>query len=188
MADYNPNIPLGTTNLSTSQGQIANNFQQLNAIFGTDAIADHYAWDDVTVARRGLHKRISVPVPLSVDPAGLSGTQSVIYTKSVSGVAQAFFANSSTVSQLTGLASTFAANGSAVLPGGLTVKWGNINVTPNFSSYSFSSAFTTSAYAIVGNNIGGTAIIGFQSLSTSGFQAKNSTGGTVPAYYIAVGY
>src|SRR6266404_2912151 len=96
---YTPGIPNPTDNISTSQGQIKINFQQLENIFGVD----HFTWDDATSggALRGMHKQDTFPVPLAVDPVA-SGNSTSVYTKvdtnDTSSKVQLFFRNSSGVS------------------------------------------------------------------------------------------
>jgi hypothetical protein len=52
---YNPNIPAPTDQPSASQGQFLTNFGQLNTLFNFD----HVAWNDATVANRGLHRKVA---------------------------------------------------------------------------------------------------------------------------------
>jgi hypothetical protein len=51
---YNPNIPQGTDNLSTSQGQMLTNFGLLNTYFGRD----HFAFTDGT--NPGYHQQVNL--------------------------------------------------------------------------------------------------------------------------------
>lgn len=154
MADYDPLIPQPSDNLSTSQGQILNNFTELNNIFD----ADHFTWNNATVGNRGLHREVTFPAVKAVDPTP-SGVSSVIYTKTVSGASTAFFANASGASALwagggTGLVSlTGSGNdsiGSMTLGNGVIVKWGNIATIDGFvTPYSFAVAFPTACFNVI---------------------------------------
>ncbi len=58
---YNPSIPNPGDLLSTSQGDIKDNFSSANTSFGVD----HYAFSDLT-ANNGKHKFVTTPVPSPV--------------------------------------------------------------------------------------------------------------------------
>lgn len=151
---FNPNIPVGTDNLSTSQGQILTNFSQLNTIFDDN----HFTWNNATTANRGLHRKVDFPVVLGSDPA-ITGTASAVYSKSVSGVAQLFFANASQVTQMTGTHS-IVANGSVTLQGGLILKWGSSSFSGTGTSLtiSFPTAFPNNAFVAFANGVTTTGI------------------------------
>jgi len=87
---YNPLIPQGTDNLSTSQDQILINFGQLNTLYG-DATHDHYAFNDATLAYRGHHKSIQFPV-VTANP-GIATPNGSVFTKTESAKTQLFFQN-----------------------------------------------------------------------------------------------
>lgn len=84
---YNPNIPQSTDNISVSQGNLLTNFQQINALYGTNSAgagvpgADHVAFNDATSANRGLHKKVTF-TNVTADPSNLIGyPNSILYTK-----------------------------------------------------------------------------------------------------------
>ncbi len=195
MADYNPDIPQGGDNLSTSQGQILNNFTELNNIFD----ANHFKYNFATVGDRGLHRKIDLPVTTTVSAP--SGTASVIYNKAVSGVASPYFDNAVGSSVLwrggssNGLASTTLANpGLLNLPNGFQVRWGTDQFAMGSATrtVTFTPAFTTTAL-VATVTIDETApanYVAAQSLGQSNFLARRSTPITsaINFRWIAIGY
>jgi len=69
---YNPNIPQPNDLLSTSQGNILNNFGALNSVYGVD----HYAYDD-TSQNATFHKKVTTP-PLNAHPDATNN--SILYS------------------------------------------------------------------------------------------------------------
>lgn len=129
MTDYNPNIPQGTDNLSTSQGQILNNFGKLDSIFDTN----HYKYSYSTTAYQGKHRKVDFPE--TTTSGSPTGTASVIYPKDVSGVSSPYFENAVGGSVLwrggstNGLATistgSGVSNGYLLLPNGIKFIWGH---------------------------------------------------------------
>lgn len=119
---FNPNIPLSSDKISQSQVDLLGNNQQLDVRFGVD----HNNFS--TGTNSGMHKQISFPAvradPVVANPAGM------LYTKQISAVTQLFFANQSTVTQLTGLPSDVVGNGSVTFANGLIIKWGIMQPKP----------------------------------------------------------
>jgi hypothetical protein len=184
MVDYNPNIPQGTDNLSTSQGQMLNNFTQLNTIFDFD----HFTWNDPTAsgADRGFHRKVTFPVILGADPA--APTSGVLYTKNVSAVPELFFENSAaTVTQLTGFSSTVATNGSITFQGGLIMKWGSIATVAATTVFSFPVPFPTAKFSLTisPGTIGRT--IEYTNFTVNGFTLNTNTPAASTFTYIALG-
>lgn len=145
MSVYSPSIPNSTDLISNSQAPIKTNFTQLNTQFGID----HIPFNDSGINGSGFHKKVTIPTALPGDPAGVLG--GVIYTKLISAVPQLFFENSSSVvTQLTGLPSNIAANGTYNFPGGLILKWGKQASTnvPNNARISYDTPFPTGTFAI----------------------------------------
>lgn len=191
MADYNPSIPQGGDNLSTSQAQMLNNFTQLNTIFAFD----HYTWNDPTSADRGFHKQITFPVTRT-DPA-LTGTQGMLYTKTVSGLAQLFFANSAGVAAVSGITGVISQNGSLTFPNGLVFKWGAFSMGAGVTSsgdISFAGGqFPSNLFSILISgstaNSGNTAGVNLAQTNLIKFQAFRSASPASASsyYYFAVG-
>lgn len=190
MADYNRNIPQGVDNLSVSQGQILNNFDQLAILFDND----HFTWDNSVSANRGYHRQVTFKVPLSVDPS-ISGNDSQIYSKIISGVTQLFFANSSGANQLTGLPTTVGTNGSFTLPNGFIVKFGrftipsgNLITTVTFPGGAFPN--NVLLVPVIGNtdaNPSNGAGIKLSSVTLSTFQAHRTSTTFLEYPYICLG-
>lgn len=194
---YNPNIPQSTDNLSTSQGQILNNFGQLDTIFD----ADHFKFDYSTAADRGLHRQVTYPSALAVDPTLLTG--GVTYTKNVSAVPQLFFTNSSAqVTQLTGLPLLAASIGSMTLPSGIIIKWGATAVSSQNGNNQV--LFTTGGGTNFPSNLFNVQICGSRNASAStnamyvnsaatfdktqfNVTCVNASGAWVNIYWMAIG-
>lgn len=168
---YNPSIPQGSDNLSTSQGQILNNFTQLNNIFDFN----HFTWNDPTSANRGLHRKIDFPSPTTVAPP--AGNASVLYPKTVSAVTSLYFDNavgSSVVwrgGSTNGLVSVSSSN--LTLPNGLQFSYGigttngsgDATVSFNFPNNLYSATLTR---VITGGNNRGFVEWGSAPTKTSG--------------------
>lgn len=183
MVDYNPNIPASSDNLSTSQGQIQNNFTQLNTIFDVD----HVTFNDATSANRGFHRKVRLSNVAS-DPV-LVSPQTQLYSKTISGAEQLFFANASTVTQITGLTSSIVGNGSITLPGGLVLIWGTIAAAVNNVVQNFHTAFPTACFNVqVTISIGSTVSpVGINGFTRTGFTFRTTASGGVPITYFAIG-
>ena len=111
---YHPNIPQATDNPTVSQGQLLDNFGTLN----TDFAINHVAF--TAGGNAGFHKLVQFTNVLLADPS-VTGSQSAIYPKSVSGEPQLFFNNPITVYQLTGLPFVNGTITNVVLSAGNTV-------------------------------------------------------------------
>ena len=179
---YNANIPQPTQLISVSQGQLLDNFGQLNTQFGVD----HVAFNTGSGNGDGHHKQATFDA--SVTPSTPTGTQSVLYPQTVGGLIQLFFQNATTTTQLTGAASVVSNPGYVFLPGGLIMKWGSGAVTG--SPVAFSPVFPTAAFAMV--------VVGTSTLYTGGFVvsalsagsytvSRTSGSGSTGYYYIALG-
>lgn len=149
---YNPTIPQANDLISQSQGQIQTNFSQADTIFD----ANHYTFDNATVANRGKH-RYSSYVEQGSDPATAAGDVA-IYSKDSGTRPVLFFREESNgaVNRLTGGGITAAAwcqfNGSTL----------TINAQYNIASIirtgggapagdytlTFTSAFSSTNYAV----------------------------------------
>ena len=189
---YNPNIPNPNDLLSDSQGDILQNFQALNTVYGTN----HYPYDNATVGQIGKHKFVSMPV-LAAAPATIAG-EGALYFKT-SGAGSALFmvrdGNAGTEVQLTsssvGNVQT-AANGWTWLPGRLLLQWGSFN--PNVSTVvNFPVPFTTVPYNVqltvsASNNSTFRACVSTGSLTVNGFTFEGTISAAAnPVYYMAIG-
>jgi hypothetical protein len=150
-----------------------------------DAIED----GDATFKPVALNLNNRTPLAVPNDPTAIAETV-ILYTKDdASGNPQLnAIDQSSTITKLTGGSSTQSTNGKLLLPNGLTLIWGNVSITSSWVTYAFSGAFTfaTAGFSITGNGNGSTSAIGFQNLTTTGFDAKASSG-SPSITYIAIG-
>ena len=134
---YDPNIPQGNDNISTSQNDILTNFEQLNTLFNRD----HYTWNDPTSAFRGGHRKMSFPAALAADPA-LGSFVAHLFPKNdandTSLRPQMFFKNATETLQVTNRFYNDATEGYIILPFGtpthpsLILMWGNVPSTTTF--------------------------------------------------------
>lgn len=209
---YNPNIPLGNQNLSVSRGQIETNFQQINAIFGTNVGADHYAFDDATSANRGLHKQVTYPAVKGADPVVVAPAGET-YTKTISAVTELFYSNATQVTQITsgGLpiwkggpsgsagvvflsnASTSASN-RLLLPNGVCFIWGSFNPNSSVNVTFPGGGFPNNCINIqltgsADNNSTFRIGVSTGTLTQTGFTFEGSVSSHWnPIYYFAIGY
>ena len=138
---FDPNIPLATDLISNSQGDILTNFTQLNTQFGID----HVAFYTGSGNGDGTHKQITFNTP-RLDPV-LAGDDSMVYSKTVSGVTQLFFANATTAAQVSSTG-TAANPGTITIPGGLTIAFGNASITAGVL-HNFGYTFSATPYSVV---------------------------------------
>ena len=143
---YNPNIPQADDLISESQGQILDNFTQLNDVFGKD----HVKYDDATVADRGKHNQ-STYKQLSADPGTLTDENAIYSKDDGSGNTRIFLQQEgpgSTVLQLSGRDPIVAVEGLTFLPGGILMQWGKV-VNPGTSgTVTFPFTFPVEVFSI----------------------------------------
>lgn len=180
---YLPNIPQGTDNLSTSQGQILANFQSLETGFAVD----HNTWD---AANAGTHKQVTAAAQASVSPPSGWGTYYTSLTGSVGGaIAEGMYksGDNADVSLTSAVKAWVSCNSSGTILDGFNVA----SVThPGTGQYvvNFSNALSNSNYGVIGmcqmdNTFGSGAIMGYNSVSTTSFQVNTRalSGGAVGA-------
>lgn len=107
---YNPDIPQATDLISTSQGQILQNFQALNALFNS---VGQY-----------------VILPVQAGQPTTSASQLVLYsfTSPNTGNVELYMGRTSTGAAVPFTAGSYG-NGWVILPSGILIKWGNDNDT-----------------------------------------------------------
>lgn len=185
---YQSTKPQPTDLLSDSQGDIRDNFIQIDTAFKVD----HYALND---ANQGKHNAIHLPVVAALPFPATAANEIAIYNR-----ANALYMrdpSSGAEMQISGGVTTAGATGSTVLPGGIILKWGSLSFThPTTTTVTFAVAFPTSCYNVQVTNISSNWAGVFptvSTLSTTGFQffARPQIGGTIPftmtAYYLAIG-
>ncbi len=174
---YNPAIPQATDLISQSQSQILTNFSQADTAFAID----HTAFS--VLADQGKHKK-STYYEQAVDPTTLIN-EIAVYTKDVSAITQLFLRreNNGVVIQLTAGDPVIASDGSTFLPGGIIIKWGQINSAGNPTPVLFATPFPTADTTTPGTN----GTVSYTGLSATGFDAYRTGGGALTAKYIAIG-
>jgi len=144
---------------------------------------------DSTFIPEALNLTDRTAAGLANDPTAISDAMIVYSKQDGSGNPQLYSIDpSSTVTKLTGGSSTQSANGKLLLPNGMTLIWGSLSVTSSWVTYAFPGAYTFAAnhFSISGNVKGATTSVGFDNLTTTGFDAKLSSGsGTIT--FIAIG-
>lgn len=195
---YNPNIPQGTDNLSTSQAQMLDNFGQLNTQFGID----HIPFNNSGVNGTGFHKKVTFSTVLAADPTP-AGTQSVAYTKQITGETVPYFANSagngafwfggSGDGHISLTSGGTPSAGSLTLGNGVILKWGQFNATSTATTYVFPVAFPNECFNVVLIGASTSAISSVPdaclvggSVTRTQFQGKVNTG-TIALYFFAIG-
>ncbi len=163
---YNPNIPLPTDKLSTSQGDIKDNFGQLNTIFGVD----HFEFDAIDA---GKHQHVNMPAKSGGTPPTTASGEGALYTVQTGSNTDQYYtrdADATNIYQMTRITNDgteygrFATNlnyqvgppdltgGWTFLPGGMMLQYGKAITTsaggpPNLT-VTFPVAFTNVVYSV----------------------------------------
>lgn len=139
---YVGNTPQGTQTPAASYPQISANFQYLESFGDTD----HQFTANDSTANDGTHKKVTLNDQAS-DPS-FTGSDSVLYSKDVSGTSQLFFRNSAGVSQLSG--GSAATSGYTYLPAGILMQWGQATgvYRTGATAVTFPIAFSAAPYSI----------------------------------------
>lgn len=193
---FSANIPQASDLISISQGQLLVNFQQLNAIFGSNATADHYQWDAVSNA--GLHKQVTLPSVRATDPTLSGANTGMFYSKTVAGVTQPFFAGwngASTVVSPLAVAGTLpifspGQDGYIIFPGGCMMQWGRFNRTGALTNVNFNTNFNGNAYMVQCTPISNATIsnpVCVAGINNTRFQALTSSGTITQYSWFAIG-
>lgn len=190
---YTKNIPNGGDLVSSSQPIIKDNFNAIDSGSSTPDTAGDYGFsrNHVTLTNTtngGLHHLVDFYQDIAT-PATLAGTAS-LYTKTISGLSQLFFANtpgSPVEMQLSGGSATIAATGKVVFPNGLTLIWGSGSaVSSGFTVKNFGlSGFANNCFVIFGNADGSVESIGFTLLSKTQYKVKSLNDASY--FYLAIG-
>lgn len=120
MTVFNPSIPQPNDDPTFSQADLLNNFGKLN----TDWAVNHVPL--TSGGNNGFHTKVQFPNVLPSDPVGLTGNQSVVYPKIGSGGKPSlFFANSTTVYELSNITTVISGNDNGIVtPFGFTINAG----------------------------------------------------------------
>jgi hypothetical protein len=183
MANYTfyPTVPATNNSPSSDQPNMQTNNQSINDW----SAVDHVGYN---VSNGGTHSQVTLLTPLGSDPS-LTGTQGEIYTKSVSGAAQLFFANSAGANQLTSAVTTSGSLAMYTLPSGLKVCYttATVNFTSGGALFTFPFAFTSS-YVVLVTLEGATPTRTFSVVNNSLSQFTGySSGSSNAVYFVAIG-
>lgn len=116
---YNENIPKASQNPSQSQGQILDNFLEINTAFNTNH-------GNFNAGNQGKHSFLQMPEQSSPPPTGAN--EMALYTKesSLTSLAEMFIRRENGT-EIEFTSSLGAANGWTRLPSGILLKWGTSN-------------------------------------------------------------
>jgi hypothetical protein len=198
---YNPNIPQGIDLPSASQPQLLTNFNQANTLFALN----HYTFNDATVALRGKHKIVVMPVAAA--PA-TTATEAALYTKAypVTLKPTLYFRQNNSGSEIqmsgpTPIFTQFVYNGkpalraNTFLPGGLLFQYGyfyyDAGTTPSvLYASSFSGGFAAYSIQLTIERDHGSAVTLFVKEGTSTdseFKMTSDVSGDHFVYWTAIG-
>lgn len=113
---YNLNIPAANNNPSQDQPKMQTNTNAINTLISLD----HFTFAD---SQAGRHKQVTLTNEAA---PGLNGGNGVLYGNLQAGQSWPFWQNALGSFQLATLPVISATQGSAVIPGGLILKWGKI--------------------------------------------------------------
>lgn len=212
MADYDPLIPAANDLISDSQGDIQNNFTELNTLFDRD----HQKWNANTSAFRGKHRKMTFPEAYTSGTVpGLGSDLGILFPQvdpnDTSSRVQLYYKNITETQQVTNRFHNMIGNqGYLMLPGGtaankpLIIMWGNESTTgsttkavvfPTISNYTGAPAgFPTAVFNVqlttalaAGDTAAKTAAIQTGSLTSTGFTLQMSASSIGDVYWYAIG-
>lgn len=183
---YFPTIPATNDDPADDQPLMLQNFGSINTLINVD----HVGFNN---ASYGEHNQVTfasnnVPTTPTAPPVLFTNIQDGNGNALPGSLAQLFFYSGSTVKGSTQYASV--SNGSALLLGGIVIKWGSGALTGVGNPTSFVNSFPTNCFAVI---ITGTSTLytgGFvaTSVGPSSFTAVRTSGsGNTGFYYIAIG-
>lgn len=191
---YQPGIPNPGDFLSTSQGQLKNNFTALNTLFGID----HTPF--ATAANGGYHKQVHL---LNESAPGIGSANGVLFSNTdASTNSWPFWQNSSGFFQMMGTNLPTLNNGQVFLPGGIIMKWGQVvqtfpankttgmtSFTPNFPNVCYNVQITPTNASGSRPSSQSVIAISVESLATNQFTwlANSVSGSYTGFYWIAIG-
>lgn len=187
---FDPTVPSTGSLISAQYNILQTNFAQSNTLYGID----HYSWNDATVANRGLHRYLTIPVPVS--PAAPLGAIVNVYSKTFAeGVPPAnynelVFENPTVATQITASYLDSTA-GEGFIPGGLQIRAGSGTAAVGGNPITYSQQFPTATLVVcisINTFAGaGNTFVPIASYAATGFTASSGTGNP-PFRYIAIGY
>ncbi len=174
---YDANIPAGGDLLRISQGQIQQNFQQLNAIFGQD----HEDFTNST----GRHKKITFANVIT-DP-NLASPLASLFTKTIAGKSHLFFQNDTTandVFQLTGIQLQGTTDKGHIQFGNVVLNFGKTTIPNGNSDIPINKTvtqFLTGSLIRTGTTVG----VGLESIEND--KLKVRANGSITVRYFHIG-
>jgi hypothetical protein len=183
---YQSTKPLANDKLSTSQGDIAGNFTEIN----TYVNVDHEAFN---IANQGKHKRVFF-TQQAADPA-TGATEAALYTKDsvVPGTAGLFYRppNSGTPIELT--YALKATPGYTILPSGIWMAWGTGVAAGGIGAITFAHLpglqFPTACVSALITNVGNANSVWINTvLAATGFGIGTYPANATNVNYLAIGY
>lgn len=184
---YNPLIPAANDLLSISQGDIQTNFSQANTIMS----ADHYEFNNATVANRGKHKSAVLPEAAAIATAANEGA---LYTKD-DGTRPALYyrqESNGTEIKMTGIDPLRATNGYTFLQGNMLMQWGKVAAPGASGTVNFPIVFTAAPYSVqltLQRNSGNQTVCLDSGTppAAANFSYLSSSAGSVFLHWIAIG-
>ena len=185
---YNPNIPLATQTIASTQSPIQTNFTQINSASSGFAVDHQTLTDNVN---GGKHNQISF-LQQSGDPTAANNIN-FLYEKSSGGKNELFMRRASNdgsaVIQMTYGTPSGTTTGSSFLPGGFTIAWGVSGATGNNGSVTIAALTTIYqvTFTINDSSVSPGSRAYLSSTGGNAFTIKVPTGGTVILSYVAIG-
>lgn len=207
MVTYNPNIPIPGNDVLVDVPQIQDNFESANTIINKD----HFAFNDGTAAKQGLHRKLSFPT--AIPAPDLEANEGIIFpsgdANDASTRTQLFYKNTTSTQQITNRFYD-PSLGYVMLPFGtsgnpaLIVMWGVVSTAgshsavvtfPTIANYTggpagfphnvFNVQLTTSLGS--GDQAAKSAAIRSGTLANTGFTIQMSSNAIGSVYWVAIG-
>ena len=184
---YQSTKPLANDKLSTSQGDIAGNFTEIN----TYVQVDHVAFNG---ADQGKHKRVFF-TQQAADPA-TGVTEAALYTKDSTGApgsAGLYFRPPNSATPVEFTYALKATPGYTILPSGIWIAWGTGAAAGGTGAITFAHLpglqFPTACISAQITNVGNANAVWISSmLAATGFSIGTYPGTATNINYLAIGY
>lgn len=175
---YNPNIPQANDDPRISQGELLQNFQQIN----TDFAVNHTSL--TASGQNGYHTKVFFADPLGADP-NLAAPESSLYTKTIAGLTELFFQNgplAGNAKQLTNLPiTTVGTTYGFDTPWGWRINMGLTNTAITNFALAYAPAFTLYYASCSKNGTGNTPVLGAITNTQINISSPNAT------YFLVIG-
>lgn len=184
---YNENIPQGNQNPSTSQGQILDNFLEINTAFNLN----HGNFNDPDQGKHDL-----VDLVRQTLPQAANANEGLLFSALVNGATELYYGrDTANAVQFTGLQPTTGGGTTTSFSWdfatGLSIRFGDVSHTGIATPITFDTAFANTAYVVLISPQGSAALetaSNVQSLTTTAFSINTtSSSAGVSYFYIALG-